>query len=117
MWAADPAPALCAADVVVTHAGQNAIAEVAAARRPAVVIPEPRPHDEQEATARALSTGHWPVTVLGSWPERGWGRLLTETSMRDGALWGAWCDGRAAQRFADVIERTARRTAHRRSTA
>ena len=28
----------CAADVVVTHAGQNAIAEVAAARRPAVVV-------------------------------------------------------------------------------
>ena len=53
-WVADPWPLLCAADVVVTHAGQNAIADVATARRPAVIIPQPRPHDEQATTARAL---------------------------------------------------------------
>ena len=50
-WVADPWPLLCAADVVVTHAGQNAIADVAAARRPAVIVPQPRPHDEQATTA------------------------------------------------------------------
>ena len=42
---------LAAADVVVTHGGQNAVAEVAAARRPAVVVAQPRPFDEQVATA------------------------------------------------------------------
>ena len=45
---------LAAADVVVTHGGQNAVAEVAAARRPAVVVAQPRPFDEQVATARAV---------------------------------------------------------------
>jgi hypothetical protein len=116
-WVADPAPVLRGSDVVISHAGQNAIAEVAAARRPAIVIPEWRPHREQEATARALSTGSWPVTVLGTWPERGWPQLLSEASARDGATWRAWCDGRAAQRFADVLERIADRASDRRATA
>ena len=46
---------LCAADVVVTHAGQNAVADVAAARAPAVVVAQRRPFDEQAATARAVT--------------------------------------------------------------
>jgi hypothetical protein len=50
-WNDDPWTALCQADVVVTHAGLNALAEVAAARKPAVVIPQARPHGEQAATA------------------------------------------------------------------
>lgn len=116
-WIADPSVALRAADVVVTHAGQNAIAEVAAARRPAVVIPQTRPHDEQDGTARALSSGCWPVTVLNSWPDRGWRHVLTETKSKDSASWDVWCDGLAAQRFADVIEHTARRVRHRRRTS
>jgi hypothetical protein len=110
-WVADPAPLLRRADVVITHAGQNAVAEVAAARRPAVVVPEHRPHGEQEATARGLRGGPWPVTVLDSWPDRSWPRLLAETTALDGATWSGWCDGGAAQRFADVIERTAARLA------
>jgi hypothetical protein len=109
-WVDDPASVLRAADVVVTHAGQNAIAEVAALRRPAIVIPEHRPHDEQKATAHALRDGGWPVTVLGSWPTRDWPRLLARTRALDGTRWVGWCDGGAAQRFADVIERTVART-------
>ena len=54
-WVDDPWPALCRADVVVTHGGMNAIADVAAARKPAVVVPQARPHGEQLATARALA--------------------------------------------------------------
>ena len=53
-WVADPWPLLCHADVVITHGGMNAVAEVAAARKPAVVVPQARPHGEQEATGRAL---------------------------------------------------------------
>jgi hypothetical protein len=106
-WVTDPSTALAAADVVVTHGGQNAIAEVAALRRPAIVVPEQRPHAEQVATARGLSRGRWPVTVLSSWPERGWPGLLAESSSQAGALWDTWCDGHEAERFAEIIERTA----------
>ena len=61
-WVSDPSAVLAAADVVVTHAGQNAVAETAAARRPAVIIPQPRPHDEQEVTGSVLRSG-WPAIV------------------------------------------------------
>ncbi len=102
-WAADPSTAVAAADVVVTHAGQNAIAEVAAARRPAVVLPQARPHAEQRTTATALNAGGWPVTVCEQWPDAGWPDRLSRTAALDGGRWSSWCDGRAAQRFADVV--------------
>jgi hypothetical protein len=116
-WLADPSAALREADVVVTHAGQNAIAEVAAARRPAIVVPEKRPHAEQEATAQALATDRWPATVLSTWPDRGWGRLLRETSMRDATAWEDWCDGHAARRFAEIIEHAGPAVAPRQASA
>ncbi|MBH0241883.1 hypothetical protein I3W98_02480 [Streptomyces cavourensis] len=62
-WSTDPWPALCEADVVITHAGQNALAECAAARRPAVVVPQERPFGEQAATGRALARGRLAVVA------------------------------------------------------
>jgi hypothetical protein len=102
-WTDDPWSAICRADVVVTHAGQNAIAEVAAARRPAVVLPQARPHDEQRATAEVLAGGRWPATVLERWPADGWPDLLDRAASLDGSAWSDWCDGLAAQRFADIL--------------
>jgi hypothetical protein len=107
-WRADPWPALRAADVVVTHAGQNALAEVAAARTPAVVIPQDRPHGEQHATAAALDHAglavvrhHWP-------PPSEWSALLNEAGTRDGRGWASWCPGDGAVRAARFIHAVAR---------
>ncbi|GAA3686043.1 hypothetical protein GCM10023081_24290 [Arthrobacter ginkgonis] len=63
---AEPGPLLAAADVVVTSAGHNAIAASAAARRPAVVIPEERPFGEQAAFAERLR-GIPGTSVASSW--------------------------------------------------
>jgi len=88
---------LCAADVVVTHAGQNAVADVAAARAPAVVIAQRRPFGEQVATARALSRldvadGHT------SWPSADrWNEVLEGARRRGGAGWARWSSGRGAR--------------------
>jgi hypothetical protein len=110
-WVDDPWETLCAADVVVTHGGQNAIAEVAAARRPAVVVPRPRPFREQEAMASVLATdGRFPVTVSPELPTHGWDDLLTRTAALDGAGWAAWNDGGGARRVADVIHEELART-------
>ncbi|MET1133179.1 MAG: glycosyltransferase [Aeromicrobium sp.] len=103
-WLADPFPSICDADVVVTHAGQNAIAEVAAARRPAIVIPADRPHDEQRTTARALAAGAWPVLVEPEFPTTGWAERLERAAGLDGARWARWCDGRAPERFATLVD-------------
>ena len=86
-WVEDPWPVLCDADVVVTHAGQNAIADVAAARRPAVVIAQPRPHDEQLATARALHQAQLAV-VCSSWPAPSdWNAVLDAAVRLGGSGW------------------------------
>ena len=98
----DPWELLQDADVVVTHAGQNALAEVAAARRPAVVLPQERPHDEQRANARALDG---LALVRGSWPAPGeWPDLLDAAARQDGARWAQWSDGRGAQRAAAQLD-------------
>jgi len=108
-WSATPFDAVRDADVVVTQAGQNAIAEVAAARRPAVVIPADRPHDEQRATARALAEGDWPAVVRPTWPHTGWAELLQHAAGLDHTRWAAWCDGQAALRFAAIVDELAER--------
>ncbi|MDR9371171.1 glycosyltransferase, partial [Conexibacter sp. JD483] len=92
-WEPDPWPAIAHADVVVCHAGQNLLADVASARRPAIVLPQRRPFDEQQATAAALDQAGL-ATVLSGWPAAGeWPALLRQASVRDGARWERWAPG------------------------
>ena len=66
----DPWPEICAAEIVVTHAGQNCVADVAAARRPAIVVPQSRPYDEQHVTAETLRKSRLAAVVdAGPMPE------------------------------------------------
>jgi hypothetical protein len=105
-WVDDPWPLICAADVVVTHAGQNAIADVAAARSAAIVIPENRPHSEQVTTAAVLAGSElWPALVLAEFAPAGWPELLEAAAALDGERWSAWNDGFGAIRAAAVIQR------------
>jgi hypothetical protein len=99
---------LTRADVVVTHGGQNAVAEVAAARRPAVIIAESRPHSEQSETARALGDAGLAIALQG-WPEpRRWPELLESAHALGGAHWDRWVSGDAAARAAAFLSSTAR---------
>jgi len=102
-WRVDPLPALLGADVIVCQAGQNAIAEVAAVRCPAVVIPAERPHDEQRVTARALVAGGWPVRIEETFPASGWSERLEATRLLDGTAWSSWCDGEGVARAVRVL--------------
>jgi predicted glycosyltransferase len=103
-WVEDVWPLLGAADVVVTHAGQNALAEVAAARRPAVVIPQHRPHGEQLATADALRKAGIS-RVAQSWPDPAWWPALLDDAVRQGgAGWRQWSYGDGAARAAAVLD-------------
>ncbi len=102
-WVDDPSVLVRDADVVVTNAGQGSLAEVAACRRPAVVIPAERPHDEQATTAAVLAAGGWPALVTPTFPDSGWPQLLARAAGLDGRRWRGWCDGAAAQRFAEVL--------------
>jgi hypothetical protein len=106
--AADPWRVLQAADVVVTHGGQNALAEVAAARRPAVVVPQQRPYDEQRANAAALGSAGLAV-VCDTWPAPdAWPALLEQAAGLDASAWSRWSDGAGAARAAALLDRAAR---------
>lgn len=108
-WVEDPWTEICAADVVVSHAGQNSIADLAAAGRPAVVIPQPRPFGEQQATAEVLSRHGLAVTSAG-WPSpEDWPQMLHRARSIDTTQWGRWQVQGAAARAADAIEATAAR--------
>lgn len=106
-WTDDPWESIRTADVVITHAGQNAVAEVAAARRPVIVIPQPRPHDEQVTTAAALDAAGYPVIVLDSFAHDDWTALLDRARSLPTGRWSHWNDGHGAQRAARAIERAA----------
>lgn len=95
---------LQAADVVVTHAGNNAVAELSAAARPAVVIAQARPFDEQHATARALRNAG-VCTALENWPEPSDWPALLDTALAQGSSgWSRWRYGDGAGRAAQAIE-------------
>ncbi|NHC30998.1 glycosyltransferase family 1 protein [Dermacoccus nishinomiyaensis] len=104
---------LATADVVVTHAGQNALADVAAFGVPAVVVPQERPFDEQADMARALDdAGIARGLTLGATADEvaaGIRELLAGGDERStGRAWARWCVDGAVDRAADVIEAAAR---------
>lgn len=102
-WVPDPLPLLRRADVVVTHAGLGALADVALSRRPAVVLPQARPHDEQVSTAQVLAEDEWPAVVERDPATADWAGLLARAAAQDGAAWSRWHDGESAVRFAKVV--------------
>jgi len=92
------------ATVVVTHGGNNAVAELSAVRAHAVVVAQPRPHDEQEATAAALDRAGICVG-LARWPEaHEWPGLLARALTLGGGRWERWRHGDGAHRAARAME-------------
>lgn len=102
-WVPDVWPLLCSASVVVTHAGQNAIADIAAARARAVVIAQDRPFDEQHATASALGMAGVAVVVSG-WPQPSqWQSLFGSAAALATDGWDAVRQPGAAARAAAIL--------------
>lgn len=103
-WIADPWQALQRAEVVVAAAGQNSVADIAAAGARAVILPQPRPFDEQVATGRILADRGLAV-VEPAWPGAGAWPSVLDRARRLQPDWSPWCVTGAAQRAADVIVR------------
>jgi UDP-N-acetylglucosamine--N-acetylmuramyl-(pentapeptide) pyrophosphoryl-undecaprenol N-acetylglucosamine transferase len=102
-WVDDIWPTLSAAAIVVTHAGQSALADVALSGAAAVVIAQDRPFGEQHATADALGRADIVVTRSG-WPAVDeWPALLSRARNLDPRRW-EWLEVRgAAGRAAEVL--------------
>lgn len=81
---------LLSSDVVICHGGNNVVAEVAAAGRPAIVVAQDRPFQEQHHTARALDEAGICVGLQG-WPTaHEWPRLLNLALERGSSGWLVW---------------------------
>lgn len=105
-WMADPYPVLRAADVVVTAAGQNSIADLAALGTSIVVVPQDRPFDEQLATATILADAGLAVLpdgVPARMPEPEQWPGIIDHARRQNPRWSSWQTQGAARRAADVI--------------
>ncbi len=101
-WLDDPWDWLCAADVVITHAGHNSTMEAAAAGTPMVVIPQPRPFDEQVHKAAALDRCG-AALVRTRWPSpHEWGGLLAQA--RTFRTRTTLVDGHGSQRAAVALQ-------------
>lgn len=99
----DPWESLSDAEIVVSAAGQNSVADVIAAGRGLVLVPQPRPFDEQEATARALH-GLGVAQMIEHWPDHdALGRALAATRVESRRA-KRWDVEGGAQRAARVIE-------------
>jgi hypothetical protein len=110
-WTGDPWLDICAADVVVTHAGQNCVADVATASRPAIVLPQSRPFNEQYITADTLFK-HGLALATSGWPDAdAWRSLIRRAQVSDPSRWQEWHTAGAAVRAAGAIEATASRYA------
>ncbi|NHN54511.1 UDP-N-acetylglucosamine--N-acetylmuramyl-(pentapeptide) pyrophosphoryl-undecaprenol N-acetylglucosamine transferase [Calidifontibacter sp. DB0510] len=101
-WRDDIPAAMVSSEVVVCHAGQNLIAEVAAADRPAIVIPQRRPHGEQAATAAVLDH-HGLARALWREPQD-WNSVY-ERALLAPRDWSVWAPPDAVDRALEVIGR------------
>jgi hypothetical protein len=98
----DPWSLLRGAAVVVSAAGQNSVADLAAAGARAVVVPQERPFDEQETTAAALERlGLAAVCPPDDAP--GLVARVTAAAAASAPDWSPWAVGGAAARAAAVI--------------
>jgi hypothetical protein len=109
-WLDNPEELLRSSSVIISHCGQNAVAEIAATRSPAILVAEPRPHDEQLTTAAAITRLGLPAVVVetSQIADVHWGSILDEAAALDGSDWARWCDGEGANRAAEEILRVAR---------
>ncbi|MFC9358436.1 glycosyltransferase [Rhodococcus sp. NPDC057014] len=109
-WTDDPWPQLSSADVVISHAGQNAVADIATARRPAIIIAQERPFDEQQAIAAALAAHGLAVSVPQWPPVTAWPHLIETALALGGGRWPRWQTAGAAARAAAVIDTLAKQS-------
>lgn len=93
--------------LVLAHCGQNAVAEIAACRTPAIFVPEDRPHGEQHALGRVLKASSLPVVVSSPADDRPRTSLITRARDLDGGAWSGWVTGKEASLAATIIETVA----------
>ena len=105
---ADPSPLLSQAELVISAAGQNSVADIAACGTqacgtPVIVTAEERPFDEQGATAQVLERAGLAYPAPRSSAVADWVEAIAAARGRT-TDWAKWQTTGAAKRAADAIE-------------
>lgn len=104
-WRDDLDTVLPTASLVVGHVGQNSVADVAATRRPFLMLPQDRAFREQHMMAAELDR----LELAVPWPADPADLAdATRSARRRVAGWTRWCTDGAADRAAAVIEEVGR---------
>lgn len=105
-FVSDPVKYLSNAEVVISSAGQNSVAELGALRRRAVLVPETRPFDEQAATVQAAQRCN--VAISGSWTfsAQQWIEAIEQARRIDVDRWKPFVSSNSGQRIAHAIMQT-----------
>lgn len=108
-WSADPWETIEDAGIVVSWAGQNAVADLAAADARSIIVPQDRPFAEQREMAAALGRAGL-ADVVDAWPDdASWPALLERAGTRE-PDWSRWqIQGAGARAAAAILETAARR--------
>lgn len=102
-WIAEVGSLLARAQVVVSHCGQNAVADIAALDVPAVLCPQPRPHAEQEHLSAEISRlGLAQTATLHRGTPSDWSTIV-ERAIHSPTQWDRWHTVSAPTRAADII--------------
>lgn len=99
----DPWPHLTRSSVVVSAAGQNSVADLAASGSRAVVVAQARPFDEQRATADAVH--RWGLAQRAAEDTTAESLVdLVEQAAATAPDWSRWQVAGAAERMAAAVE-------------
>lgn len=107
----NPLDYLAQADVIISAAGQNSIADIAVVNKPVIVIPQDRAYDEQHATANTLRNLGLALVVDEALSHDQWDEVVANAAMMN-PDWSKWNTSHAAARAADVIIDNALNTAY-----
>lgn len=98
----DPMPHLQTASLVIAAAGQNSVADIAAAGTPAIILAQDRPYREQEATAQVLREADLAV-VPAEHPDPAQWPVLIDRALAHRPQWHRWQTTGSAARAAQTI--------------
>lgn len=100
---ADPMRHLQTASLVIAAAGQNSVADIAAAGTPAIILAQDRPHQEQLVTAEILRTAGLATAPAHPLDLNQWAGLITQ-ALNLRPAWHRWQTDGAVQRAAHLLE-------------
>lgn len=101
-WREDPYADLTGASVIISAGGQNAIADIACTGRPAIIVPQQRPYDEQAATAAVLAEAGLAEVITHLPAPEVWPEIVSAAGSRQ-PEWSRWQTEGAARRAAREI--------------